>query len=460
MSFAGRRALVAMKHVGLNVAADPFMNAAVTGVNGGLVVVVADDPSMHSSQNEQDSRFYAQFARVPLFEPSNQQEAYELTRQAFDISEELRVPIVVRITTRLAHSRADVTPASPCSPAPRPLPTDARQYVLIPVNARRNYEALLDKQPRMQELAETAGHNEVLDAADTSLGIVACGIGMNYLRECYPDTPCPHPVLKIVQYPAPRQLLAQLTARCRKVLVLEDGYPFVEELLRGVIAPADHAICGRLDGTLPRSGELSPESVSRALGFPPAPAVEPPACVRPRPPVLCAGCPHIDSFVFIKEVMAAHPQGRVFSDIGCYALGALPPFEAICSCVDMGASITMAKGAADAGLHPSLAVIGDSTFTHSGLTGLLDAIHENAAITVLILDNGTTGMTGGQTSIGTGRLAEMVIGLGVAPAHVRNAIPLKKQHAENMAMLREEIAHPGVSVIIARRDCIQTARKG
>ena len=461
MSYAGHRALVAMKHVGLNVAADPFMNAAVTGVNGGLVLAVADDPSMHSSQNEQDSRYYAQFARVPLLEPSNQQEAYDLTRQAFELSEELKVPVVLRFTTRLAHSRADVRPAAPRAATALPLPTDSRQFILIPANARRNNEALLDKQPRMQALSEAAGYNQLLNGADCSLGIVACGIGINYLRECYPNTPCPHPVLKLVQYPAPKKLLAQLTARCRTVLVLEDGYPFVEEMLRGVTALHEgHTIRGRLDGALPRSGELTPESVARALGFPPAPAQTPPACLRPRPPVLCPGCPHIDSFLFIKDVMAAHPQGRVFSDIGCYALGALPPFEAICSCVDMGASITMAKGAADAGLAPSLAVIGDSTFTHSGLTGLLDAIYEKSPITVLILDNGTTGMTGGQTSMGSGRLAEIVTGLGVHPDHVRNVTPLKKHHAENAAILREEIAYAGVSVIIACRSCIQIAKKG
>ena len=460
VSYAGHRALAAMKHVGLNVAADPFMNAAVTGVNGGLVLVVADDPSMHSSQNEQDSRFYAAFAQVPLLEPSNQQEAYDFTRQAFDLSEELKLPVVLRITTRLAHSRADVVAAAPRAAVALPLPTDHRQYILIPANARRNYQTLLDKQPRLQVLSETSGRNQLLDAPDTSLGIVACGIGLNYLRECYPDTPCPHPVLKIVQYPVPKNLLLQLAERCRQVLVLEDGYPFVEEMLRGVVPHQGLTIRGRLNGVLPRAGELTPEIVAHALGFPIAPVPETPACLRPRPPVLCPGCPHIDSFYFLKEVMTAHPQGRAFSDIGCYALGALPPFEAICTCVDMGASITMAKGAADAGLFPSLAVIGDSTFTHSGLTGLLDAIYEKSPITILILDNGTTGMTGGQTSMGSGRLEEIVRGLGVLPEHVRTVIPLPKHHATNVTILREEIAYAGVSVIVARRNCIQMARKG
>jgi indolepyruvate ferredoxin oxidoreductase alpha subunit len=175
--------------------------------------------------------------------------------------------------------------------------------------------------------------------------------------------------------------------------------------------------------------------------------------------VLCAGCPHIDSYLFLKEVMAAHPGGRVFSDIGCYTLGALPPFEAISSCVDMGASITMAKGAADAGVHPAVAVIGDSTFTHSGLTGLLDAVHENTHMTVLILDNGTTGMTGGQTSMGTGRMPEIVKGLGVPAEHIHTVVPLRKNHAENVAVLQRAVAYRGVSVIIALRACIQTAKK-
>ncbi len=459
VAYAGRRALVCMKHVGLNVAADPFVNAAVTGVVGGLVVVVADDPSMHSSQNEQDSRFYAKFAGVPLFEPSNQQEAYTVTRDAFDVSEAVGLPVVIRLSTRLAHSRADVVTAPVRAPNPLRLPRDNRQFVLLPANARRNYEGLLDKQAVLLARSESDGRNRLFDGPDCSMGIIACGIAFNYLNEAYGGQPCPHPVLKLVQYPVPEALVRQLAARTGTLLLLEEGFPVVEDMLRGVL-PHAVTIKGRRDGTLARAGELSPDGVARAVGRPVAVTHAVPAVVKPRPPAMCPGCPHIDSYLFLKAVMETCPDGRVFSDIGCYTLGALPPFEAISSCVDMGASITMAKGAADAGVRPAVAVIGDSTFTHSGLTGLLDCVFENAPVTILILDNGTTGMTGGQVSMGTGRIEGLVQGIGVKPEHIRTVTPLKKFHDANVAVLREEIAYGGVSVIIARRECIQIAKKG
>ncbi len=458
MAYAGKRALVAMKHVGLNVAADPFVNSAVTGVNGGLVVVAADDPSMHSSQNEQDSRFYADFALLPAVEPSSQQEAYAMTRHAFDLSEKMRVPVLLRLTTRLAHSRADVTPAAPRAQNALALPDDPRQFVLLPANARRNYAALLAKQPALRQAAENSDFNALTEGPDQSVGIVACGLAINYVREACDGAPCPHPILKIGQYPLPEELLRRLAEKCRTLLVIEDGMPFVEARLRGVL-PHGWTIRGRLDGTLPYAGELTPENVARALGKPAAVVRAASALVVPRPPGLCAACPHTDSFLFVKEAMAEHPGGRVFSDIGCYALGALPPLEAIASCVDMGASITMAKGAADAGLRPAVAVIGDSTFTHSGMTGLLDAVYEKSPITLLILDNGTTGMTGGQISLGAGRLEAIVRGLGVEPQHLRVLEPLKKNHAANLKALREELAYQGVSVILSQRECIQTAKR-
>jgi len=459
VAYAGRRSLVCMKHVGLNVAADPFVNAAVTGVIGGMVVIVADDPSMHSSQNEQDSRFYAKFAGVPLFEPSNQQEAYTVTRDAFDLSETVGLPVVIRLSTRLAHSRANVVTAPPRAPNVLKLPTDNHQFVLLPANARRNYEGLLDKQAVLLARAEADGRNVLIDGPDNTFGIIACGIAFNYLGEAYGGQPCPHPVLKLVQYPVPEAMIRTLAGRCKTLLLLEEGAPFVEDMLRGVL-PTGITIKGRRDGTLPRAGELSPESVARAVRRPTAVAHVVPAVVKPRPPVMCPGCPHLDSYLFLKEVMQSHPGGRVFSDIGCYTLGALPPLEAISSCVDMGASITMAKGAADAGVRPAVAVIGDSTFTHSGMTGLLDCVFENAPVTILVLDNGTTGMTGGQSSMGTGRVEAIAAGLGVKPEHIRVVVPLKKHHAENAAVLREEIAYEGVSVIIARRECIQIVKKG
>jgi indolepyruvate ferredoxin oxidoreductase alpha subunit len=460
LSYAGRRALVSMKHVGLNVAADPFVNAAITGVNGGLVVVVADDPSMHSSQNEQDSRFYAGFAAIPLLEPATQQEAYEMTRAAFDWSEQWKIPIMIRIVTRLAHSRADVVTAPPIEPPRRELPHDPRQFVLLPANARRNYERLLDQQAVFQAHSEESPYNLRTGGTRRERGVIAAGIAYNYLMEAFADSgECPWPVLTIREYPLPAVAIARLAAEVDSLLILEEGAPLIESRLRGLL-PGGKPIHGRMDGTLPRAGELTPDLVAMALGLDrpkPAPV---PAVVRPRPPMLCAGCPHADSYRFLKAFMADHPAGRVFADIGCYTLGALPPFEAICSCVDMGASITMAKGAADAGLHPAIAVIGDSTFTHSGLTGLLDAVMENTPMTVLILDNETTGMTGCQTSPATGRLERIIAGLGVDTAHLRVVVPLQKNHDKNLQVLSEEAAFPGISVIISRRVCLQIAPKG
>ncbi|MFO7535767.1 MAG: indolepyruvate ferredoxin oxidoreductase subunit alpha [Kiritimatiellia bacterium] len=460
MSYAGKRALVCMKHVGLNVAADAFINAAVTGVHGGLVVVAADDPSMHSSQNEQDSRFYGKFASVPVCEPSCQQESYDMIRSAFEFSEQIRLPVLLRFTTRLAHSRGDVATAPARAENPLNASSNAKQWVLLPAHARRNWANLLARMPEITRQADAFPWNRFIPGSNRRVGIIAAGIAFNYLNECYPDGDCPYPILKVGQYPLSPDRIGSLQAACDSILVLEDGAPFIEEQLVGLFPkPAMH-IRGRLDGTLPRTGELTPENVASALGRsrPEGPAV--PALVVARPPALCRGCPHCDTYAFLNEVMAERPAGRVFADIGCYTLGALPPYESIHTCVDMGASITMAKGAADAGLRPAIAVIGDSTFTHSGITGLLDAVAENSPVKLLILDNEITGMTGGQESLALNRLEGICAGIGVDPAHIRVLLPLAKHHAENAQILREEIAWPGVSVLIARRACIQIKRKG
>ena len=458
MSYAGKRAMTCMKHVGLNVAADPFMNAAITGANGGLLVAVADDPSMHSSQNEQDSRFYGNFALIPILEPSNQQEAYDLPFYAFDLSERYQVPVLVRLTTRLSHSRADIVTREPLPEKDLQLPANLTQFVLMPAISRRNYAQLLDNQAAFEAESASSFLNRYEDAADKRLGIIACGIAYNYLREHFPAG-CPHPVLKIGQYPLPTELVARLVAECDEILILEDGMPLVEERVRGypVSAPYVH---GRLDGTLPRTGELNPTWVAQALGLPvEAAGFTVPDLVAGRPPQLCQGCPHGDTLTAMKEALQVYSVGRVFSDIGCYTLGALPPYEAVNSCVDMGASITMAKGAADAGLVPAVAVIGDSTFSHSGMTGLLDAVNANAPITVIIVDNQTTAMTGGQDSAGQGHLEDIAVGLGVSPEHVRVITPLPRQHAENVAVIAEELAYENVSVIVARRECVETAKR-
>jgi indolepyruvate ferredoxin oxidoreductase alpha subunit len=458
MSYAGKRALACMKHVGLNVAADAFINSAITGVNGGLVVAVADDPSMHSSQNEQDSRFYGKFSMIPMLEPSNQQEAYDMAYEAFELSEKLGVPILIRFTTRLSHSRSGVQRKEIKGENQLTYPEDPIQFVLLPFNARKRYNGLLEKRSFMEEEAENSKYNIYYKGRDKSLGIIACGIAYNYLMENFPNQDCPYPILKLGQYPMPYSKIEKLVNDSEKVLLLEDGFPFVEEQLRGFL-DKNGEIKGRLDNTIPRAGELNPDHVAKALGKEVKTGLNIPSLVANRPPELCSGCAHRDVYNALNETMKEHGKQKVFSDIGCYTLGALPPWNAIHSCVDMGASITMAKGAADAGVHPSVAVIGDSTFTHSGMTALLDCVYENTPVTVIIADNATTAMTGGQASHATGRLEEICIGLGVKPQHVKVLTPLPKYHEEMVKVLREELVYEGVSVIIPRRECIQTVTK-
>ena len=457
MSYCGKRAMVCMKHVGMNVAADAFINSAITGVNGGLLVLVADDPSMHSSQNEQDSRFYSKFAMTPAFEPSNQQEAYDMVFSGFDLSEKLSVPVLMRITTRMAHSRTGVSLRTKRQQNELRLPDDPRQYVLLPAIARQRYKNLLSLQGKIEQETVSSGYNLFIDGPDASLGVIACGLAFNYLMENYDDGCCPHPVVKIVQYPVPASLVEQLTDKCKKILVLEDGYPLVEEQLKGLIPNPAFEVIGRLTGDVPRDGELNPDIIGHALGLPQPNAIPVPDIVVNRPPALCKGCGHTDLFYALNEALQGHTPGRVFSDIGCYTLGALPPYQAINSCVDMGAAITMAKGAADAGLFPAVAVIGDSTFTHSGITGLLDIIIEDAPVTIIISDNLTTGMTGGQQSSACGLIEKIVLGLGLSEDRLKVVTPLKKYHDENVKILREALQHKGTSVVVFRRECIQTA---
>ncbi len=458
MSYAGKRAMTCMKHVGLNVAADVFLNAAITGANGGLIFVVADDPSMHSSQNEQDSRVYGKFAMVPILEPSNQQEAYDMVHIGFDISEKLQVPVMLRITTRLAHSRAGVARKKTREQNQFKLPEDLKQFILLPAIARKRYQMLLDNQEAFQKLSDESLYNQYFPADDTSLGIIACGLAYNYLMENYPDRKVPYPIVKVTQYPLPQYHIKELYNTCDEILVIEEGYPVVEEMMKGFLDDGKK-IKGRLDGSLPRTGELNPNHVGRALGIPMPETLKVPDMLAKRPPSLCKGCPHIDSFLGLNEAIEEYGEGRVFSDIGCYTLSALPPYHSINTCVDMGASITMAKGAADAGMRPSVAVIGDSTFTHSGITGLLDAVNDQSNITVVILDNATTGMTGGQPSSAFEKIEDICKGVGVEEDHIRVIKPLKKRHEENTQVFREELAYEGVSVIIPRRECIVTLNK-
>jgi indolepyruvate ferredoxin oxidoreductase alpha subunit len=458
MSYSGKKSLTCMKHVGLNVAADPFMNAAVTGANGGLLIVIADDPSMHSSQNEQDSRYFGKFAMIPVMEPADQQEAYDMTYDAFGLSEKYRIPVMVRLTTRLAHSRSGVERRKPLSQNKLTLPEDPLQFILLPPMARKKYRNLLNLQASFERESENSPYNKVFGNSHNNLGILVCGLAFNYLIENFQDHKPPYPVLKISQYPIPRKMLAGFLELCNEILVLEEGYPIVEESLKGLLDNG-RPTHGRTDGYLPRDGELNPDLVAKALGLPQKELFQIPQIVHNRPPSLCKGCSHSDIFLALNDAIDGYGKGRVFSDIGCYTLGAYPPYNSIYTCVDMGASVTMAKGAADAGLVPAVTVIGDSTFTHSGMTGLLDAVNENSPVTIIISDNSATAMTGGQKSSGTGRLAEICRGIGVHPDHLKIIVPLRKNHEENVRVIKEELGYNGVSVIIAQRECIQTALK-
>ncbi len=454
MSYAGKRAMVCMKHVGMNVCADAFVNSAMTGVNGGIVVVAADDPSMHSSQNEQDSRFYGKFAMVPIFEPSSQQEAYDMMSVAFAMSEELKLPILLRIVTRMAHSRAVVTVRTEAR-AENAIHPAEDNWVLLPAIARRRNDALTARQPELVEMSEMSPLNRLTVKGEPKVGIVACGIGFNYVSENIGEM-TDYELLQVQHYPLPAETLRKMAKKTGRLLVVEDGQPFVEEQLRGIL-PTGVEIMGRLSGELPRTGELNPDNVRAALGLKAHELHEASANVAARPPALCQGCGHRSVYDALNEVIRnTYPDTKVFGDIGCYTLGALPPFRALNSCVDMGASITMAKGAADAGMEHVVAVIGDSTFTHSGMTGLLDAINANAPMTVIISDNLTTAMTGGQDSAGLNKYEAICIGLGLDRSHLFVVEPLPKNLESIAATIKQELDYRGLSVIIPRRECIQT----
>jgi indolepyruvate ferredoxin oxidoreductase alpha subunit len=485
-SFAGRRALVTMKHVGLNVAADPFINGALLGINGGLVIAVADDPGMHSSQNEQDSRFYANFAMVPCLEPRSQQEAYDMIREAFDLSERFQAPVLLRLVTRLSHARAAVrVSAPPERPGHKPAKAEDRtRWMLLPVHARRNYRALIEKQAGLEAWSAAHPANTLeLEGRDLSLAVISSGLGGNYYEENLADLirlrGKASARLHIGTYPLPAELIRRLCAKAEEVLVIEEGQPLIESSLRGIL-PQPIRISGRLrdgnkDGKIPRTGELDPDTVREALGLPPRPGVLDrlgnSAALKvsrlpQRPPQLCAGCPHADSYETIKQAVTEldgwpeHPNTAITADIGCYSLGAAPPHSVPETIVCMGASVGMARGAAEAGIRYALGIIGDSTFLHSGITGLLDAAAADIPMTVVILDNSTVAMTGcQQTILPSAKLRDLILGLGVKAGHLIELEAKKQLIGENAARLKEEIAHRGLSVVIFRRECLEAFRR-
>jgi len=459
-SFVGRRVLVTMKHVGLNVAADPFINSALLQIGGGFVLAVADDPGMHSSQDEQDSRYYADFARIICLEPRNQQETYEMTREAFELSERFHIPVMIRIVTRLAHSRAAVALEEPRQPNPLKKAEDPKKWMLLPAMARRNWASLLERQKEFLAYTEEySGNSLELSYAGKGIGVITTGLGRNYYEENLSEFPEKPSHLHICAYPVPVDKVRKLCGQVSKVVIIEEGVPFVERQLRGLIPP-NVFVAGKLDGQIPLAGELNPDNIRPALGLPPRPRREVDGDLPGRPPQLCQGCPHADTYAALNEAREAYPESIVTSDIGCYALGALPPYSAIETIVCMGASVGMARGAADAGFHPAVAVLGDSTFLHSGITPLIDAVAVNADMTLIILDNSTVAMTGGQkTILSSPAILDLVRGTGVDPAHIRMMNPLKKHHEENVRILREEMDYRGLSVIISDRECIVALKK-
>ena len=459
VSLVGRRALVSMKHVGLNVASDPFMNSALLAINGGLVVVVADDPGMHSSQNEQDSRYYADFARVICLEPATQQEAYEMTREAFDLSEQFHIPVLVRLVTRLAHSRAIVRLAEAREENALRKATDWTGWTLLPANARRQWHLLLERQRDFQAYSERSRYNRLTLTGRRDLGIITTGLAGNYHAENVDDLGEAPSHLHIGAYPIPVSRVRELVSHVERVLVLEEGYPLVERFLRGIIPPGV-AIAGKETGEVPADGELTPDIVRRALGLSVRQGVELPGITLPnRPPQLCDGCPHSDTLRALQQALKSFKISLVTSDIGCYTLGALPPYSAVESCVCMGASVGMAKGAAEAGFRPVVGVIGDSTFLHSGVTPLIDAIVADTDMTLVIVDNETVAMTGGQpTMLPSSKLKPLVLGLGVNPDHFHVIKAHHLQAAANVEIIRKELEYHGLSVIIAVRECIETAK--
>jgi indolepyruvate ferredoxin oxidoreductase alpha subunit len=472
VSFAGRRSVVTMKHVGLNVASDPFINGALLGIKGGLVIAVADDPGMHSSQNEQDSRFYAAFAGVPCLEPRNQQEAYDMTLEAFDVSERFHLPVLLRLTTRLSHARAAVVLREPRGQNPLSKAEDRARWMLLPGYARENYRALLEKQRDLLAWSTAHAANRIeAGGGDRSLVILSSGLGGNYYEENLEDLVKSRgglpPRLHIGAYPLPVESIRELCRGAGRVLVIEEGQPFIEDRLRGLLPPA-LTVSGRGDGALPPTGELDPDKVRRALDLPPRPgpaiAAEAggldPARIPGRPPQLCQGCPHGDSYETLKRAVEGLPSVAITADIGCYSLGAMPPYGVPETIVCMGASIGMAKGAAEAGILHAVAVIGDSTFLHSGMTGLVDAVRADLPMTVIILDNSIVAMTGCQeTMVPSEDLPALLRGLGVKPGRLLELEARRPLLEENAARLRGEIEHRGLSVVIFKRECLEALRK-
>jgi indolepyruvate ferredoxin oxidoreductase alpha subunit len=457
-SIAGRRALACMKHVGVNVAADPLFTLSYTGVRGGLVIVTADDPEMHSSQNEQDNRNYARFAKIPMLEPADSQEAKDFMKYAFGLSERFDTPVMLRTTTRISHSMSLTTFLEPEKrDGAQELEKRPDKFVMLPRYARLRHPLVEERLRRLREFAETFENNAVA-LQDTAVGIITSGACYQYAREAFPD----YSFLKLgMVYPLPARLLREFAGKVKKLYVFEELDPFLEEQIKSL----GIEVTGK--DVFPLCGEFSPATAEAGIrGMKPTtdPAPEP-AALPARPPNMCPGCPHRGIFYTLKK-----QKLFVTGDIGCYTLGALPPLNAMDTCICMGAGIGQAMGIdkalGAAGQGKAVAVIGDSTFLHSGMTGLLDIAYNKGACTVIILDNRTTAMTGRQEHPGTGftirgektkkvDLTVLCGALGVD--HVRKVNPYNLE--ELAAIIKEETGRPEPSVIITEAPCV-LLRKG
>lgn len=446
-SFAGARSMVCMKHVGVNVAADPMFTAAYTGVNGGLVILAADDPGMHSSQNEQDTRFYARSAHIPMLEPSDSAEAKEFTKLAFELSEKYDTPVFVRTTTRLAHSQSLVETAERREVPLRPYVKDVSKYTMMPSSAIGRHVAV---EAREDKLAADVNFFDVNreEMNDPSLGIVCSGVVYQYVKEALPEAS----VFKLgVVYPLPLGRLRDFASKVERLVVVEELEPFFQNQLKA------NGIDCEGKNLFSKQGEISVADIRLKLLGEKLDVEKQDLPVRP--PVMCAGCPHRGVFYILNKLKVT-----VSADIGCYTLGAQPPLCAVDTVVCMGASVGIAHGFEKAaGREQSkrtVAVIGDSTFIHSGITGLINAVYNKSNITLVILDNSTTGMTGHQQHPATG------LTLKQEPAKILDIVALCKTVGcdsvrvvdsydllEVEKTLKEELAADGVSVIVAKRPC-------
>lgn len=449
-SIGGARAFCAMKHVGLNVAADPLFTAAYTGVNGGLVIAAADDQGMHSSQNEQDSRHYAIASKLPMLEPADSTECRDYIKHAFELSEEFDTPVLLRTCTRVAHSQSLVELGERTEYELKEYTKDPKKYVMMPANAIGRHVFVEERMRKMAELAETSSLNTV-EMGDTSIGFVTAGICYQYVREVFPNAS----ILKLgMLNPMPVQLIRDFAAKVDKLIVVEELDPIIENHCRinGIRVDGGKDLFGLL-------GELSQSKIAAAMGLEAKPCVEFGETVPARPPVLCPGCPHRGTFYTLSRMKLT-----VFGDIGCYTLGSLAPLFALDTTICMGASISALHGfntvRGEESAKNTVAVIGDSTFMHSGITGLVDIVYNKGISTVMILDNSITGMTGHQQNPTTGKtlkgdiveavsIEAVCAGAGIKRICVVDPYNMK----ELEAVLRQELEAAEPSVIIARRPC-------